>query len=54
MYLCKFGQNQLTGSEDNARKRKIGHQRDLHQKQYIPPPSWLGDINKDSYSYENG
>ena len=45
-----FGQNQLTGSEDNAGGKKSGHRRDLHQKQYIP----LGDINKDSYPYENG
>ena len=44
MYLCKFGQNPSTGSEDNARKfgRKPGGRRDPHQNQYVPR-LWLGD-----------
>ena len=39
MYICKLGKNPTTGSEDNAWKQKSGRrrQRDMHQKQYIPP-----------------
>ena len=44
MFLCKFGQNPLTGSEDNARKRSCidaGTDADMiHSKTNMPP--WIG------------
>ena len=47
MYIGKFGQNPPSGSEDNALKRNkwMPTLSGSAPKQYIPPPSQLGEHN---------
>ena len=59
MYLCKFGQNPFTGSEDNVQKRSytdIGtdaHWNTKHNQYVTPFGLMVGDINMNLLIYVN-
>ena len=45
MYMCKFGQNPSTGSEDNARNEKVDADGIPTQNNISPhPPGWGDNI----------
>ena len=55
MYLCKLGQNPLTGSEDNTLKQSYTDANGIHIKINLSPHLGLGvgDININLLIYVN-